>query len=236
LNRTGIVVAMVAEAKALTGRSVAADGSIHLLKGNLIQLSGIGAIRASLSAKALVGKGIDALLSWGVAGGLVSKLVPGSLILPETIIAANRTVYPVDPSWHEHLCQRIREYVELHTEPLAESTMVLSCSGEKRSLSSQTGAIAADMESAAVAAVAQEAGVPFLAVRAVADPVGLAIPQIALAAVDIYGRLSLLKLIRGLVRHPEEMAALFLLSRNFRAAKNTLAKVAPWVRDDLPVS
>jgi adenosylhomocysteine nucleosidase len=170
-------------------------------------------------------EGATALLSWGIAGGLAPKLSPGSLILPKTIISSNQSLYHVDTPWHKSLCNRLKGHVDFHIEPLAESAMVVRTPAEKAILFRETGAIGVDMESAAVATVAQDAGVPFMVVRAVADSTDTPIPESALNAVDEFGRLSFLKLIQGLAEHPTELFAFIRIARNYRAAQRTLAAV-----------
>ncbi|MBW2148098.1 MAG: purine phosphorylase [Deltaproteobacteria bacterium] len=223
---TGIVAAMTAEARILAKRPMEAGEVIHLPEGAMMQLSGIGARRACSAARNLLEKGATALLSWGSAGGLISGLSPGSLVLPKTIIAADQSVYPIDATWHELLTSRLKAHVDFHKGPLAESTIILTGCVEKTTLFRRTGATAADMESAAVAVVAQEAGVPFMAVRAITDPVEMAIPHSAITAIDEFGRLRPSKLLKGLARHPLELFPLVRLGRYFHAAKTTLATVA----------
>jgi adenosylhomocysteine nucleosidase len=179
-----------------------------------------------MASRTLLEKGARALLSWGSAGGLTPWLSPGSLILPKTIIGSNQSLYHVDATWHQSLCSRLTGHVDFQTEPMVESSTVVRTPAEKVILSRQTGAIGVDMESAAVASVAQQAGVPFLAVRAVADSTDEIIPEIALNAVDEFGQLSFLKLIQGLAGYPAEVFALIRIARNHRAAQRTLAAVA----------
>ena len=61
------------------------------------------------------------------------------------------------------------------------------------------------MESGAVARVAKEAGVPFMAVRAIADSADIGHPPGSLGALDEFGELNLLRLFKGLIRHPLEL-------------------------------
>ncbi len=187
----GIVVATTAEARSLTKHPLASGGA-------LLQISGIGAKRAHLAARTLLEKGATSLLSWGSAGGLIPGLSPGSLVLPKNIIAADGSVYSVDATWHESLCTQLKGKVNLHEGSLAESMTVVTSPEEKATLFQQTGAIAVDMESAAVAAEAQKARVPFMAIRAVADPVGMTLPRSALTALDEFGRLRPLKLLKAI--------------------------------------
>lgn len=225
LRRLGIVVAMTAEARTLVRKPIIAGELIYLPEGILVQLSGVGARRARGAAKNLLELGASALLSWGCAGGLVPALSPGSLVLPRVVIGNDQFSSSTDPTWHERLSNRLKGCLDFHQGPLAESAKVLRTSAEKRILSERTGAIAADMESGAVAGMAQEAHVPFMAIRAIADSLDAIIPGTSLAAVDEFGQLNPLKLLRGLIGHPLELFPMIRLGFNFRAAQATLAKI-----------
>ncbi len=222
-------MATTAEARSLTKHPLASGGA-------LLQISGIGAKRANLAARTLLEKGATSLLSWGSAGGLIPGLSPGSLVLPKNIIAVDGSVYPVDATWRESLCGQLKEKVNLHEGLLAESMTVLIHPAEKAALFKRTGAMAVDMESAAVAAEAQRAGVPFMAIRAVADPVGTTLPQSALASLDEFGKLRPSRLLKALAKNPVELFSLVRLGRNFHAAQSTLSIVARLAGSKLFVS
>lgn len=230
--RLGIVVAMPTEARSLTKRRLVLGEQIQLQESISLHLSGIGPRRARRAAEALLGKGSTALLSWGIAGGLIPSLSPGSLVIPRSIIAADRTCYGVDLNWHGRIVNRLSSQLIPHTEPLAESPGVLTSPAEKKALFHRTGAVAVDMESAAVALVAKAAKAPFMAVRAIADPVNLALPKNALVAFSSSGRLSVLSILKGLLQHPMDLFTLARLGLNFRAAQDTLATVARMIGID----
>jgi adenosylhomocysteine nucleosidase len=109
---------------------------------------------------------------------------------------------------------------------LAESGTVLRSSEEKRALVERTGAMAVDMESGAVARAAQGAHASFMAIRAIADSANMTIPESSLGAVDEFGELNVLRLLKELISRPFELFAIIRLGWNFRAAQVTLAKVA----------
>ena len=228
-------MAVTAEARSLVKQSIANGELVHLPDGTMLSVSGMGPRRAAVASRALLENGATALLSWGCAGGLDPKLSSGGLILPKTVIASDQILYHVDATWHESLCNRLKGHVAFHTEPLVESTNAVRTPGEKIILFHETGAIGVDMESAAVGAVAQEARVPFMVVRAVADSADTTIPDSTLNAVDEFGRLSLLKLVQGLAGHPTELLALVRIARNYLAAQRTLAAVARLTEKNLLV-
>jgi adenosylhomocysteine nucleosidase len=226
LSTLGIVVAVTAEARSLVKQTIAIGELIWLPDGAMLTVSGMGPRRATMASRALLEKGAKALLSWGSAGGLSPELSPGSLILPRIVIASDQSLYHVNAAWHNSLCDRLKGHIDFHTDPITESTTVVCSPGEKAILFRETGAIGVDMESAAVATVAQEVEVPFMVVRAVADAMDTTIPKSPLNAFDEFGRLSFSKLIQGLAGHPKELFVLVRIGRNYRAAQKTLAAVA----------
>jgi len=233
LRHLGIVVAMTAEARSLVRGLTVTEGLIYLAEGIVIKLSGVGPRRAREAAKNLLEHGATALVSWGCAGALVPTLSPGSLVLPSSVIGADGCSYSPDPAWHGRLLGRVKGYVDLHQGFLAESGTVLRSSEERRALVERTGAMAVDMESGAVARVAQGAHAAFLAVRAIADSADMAIPQSSVGAVDEFGELKLLRLLKELISQPFELFAMIRLGWNFRAAQVTLTKVARLAGTDL---
>ncbi len=226
----------MAEARILTKEPIPGGEVTYLPSGAMLAVSGVGPMRAATTSRVLLEKGATALLSWGSAGGLASKVSPGNLILPKTVIASDRSFYHVDGPWHERLCNRLKGHVGFHTESLVESSRVVRTPAEKASLLRETGAVGVDMESGAVAAVARKAQVRFMVVRAVADAAGTSIPESTLDAIDEFGRLNFFKLIQGLAKNPRELLALVRIARNYRTAQRGLATVARLIGKDLFIS
>jgi adenosylhomocysteine nucleosidase len=226
LKRLGIVVAMIDEAKALTKRPLDISQTIEVHEGVLVYLSGVGRKRAARAAQSLLNRGATALLSWGTAGGLVPGLAPGSLVLPKTVMGSDPSLFQVDPSWHEQLRSRLEGRFDLRNETLIESPTVLMTPEEKRALADRTGAVAVDMESAAVAFAAEQAGLPFVALRVISDPLDQTLPSCALSAYDASGHLKRWRLLRGLVQHPEELLGWMRLTKSLRKARRTLTGIA----------
>ncbi|MFB0505490.1 MAG: purine phosphorylase [Thermodesulfobacteriota bacterium] len=221
----GVVTALKAEAQVLIKKPMATGEVLHLPEGILLKISGIGARRARVASETLVKKGATALLSWGSAGGLLATLSPGSLILPEKVLSSDRISFSVDTQWHERLCARLSGHADLHTGLLIQSPTVLRSPEEKIAMFNRYGAIAVDMESAAVAQVALLEGVPFMAIRAVSDPAYVSIPPSAMITIDERGIFRPVRLLRSIFRHPRELLPLVRLARTFRAAQTTLASV-----------
>jgi adenosylhomocysteine nucleosidase len=93
----------------------------------------------------------------------------------------------------------------------------------------ETGAVAVDMESSAVAEVAVASHVPFLAVRVIVDTALDSIPE-SVTAAGASGQVRIARLLTGLARSPGDIMALVRLSRRYGAAIRSLRAVAKLVR------
>lgn len=224
--RVGVVAALPAEGQCLSSRKLCPGGSVSLAGALQLQLAGMGPDRAHRAAKHLLAAGAKALVSWGVAGGLAPQLKAGTLLLPETVQTAKGQVYCTDSHWRQTLIQCLDDSLPLSCEALQHTETVLSLPREKADLYQQTRCVAADMESAAVARLAAEAQVPFLVIRAIADPAHAALPTSALQALDPNGRFQPFTFVTSLLRHPQDLLGLWQLGGYFRAAKTTLCTLA----------
>jgi len=228
VHRPGIVVALRDEARCLGCALVAEDGVVECADGSRIGLSGMGAARAAAMAQRLLAGGADSLLSWGTCGALSVALNPGDLLLPEMVLDVAGARYAVDASWRSALLARLPAAVG---GTLLSVPQALAAPAAKTAARARWMADAVDMESAAVAAVAARAGVPFVALRAVVDGASRRLPAAALAAVDSIGRPRLLALLGGLARSPAELPALLALGRDFSVAQRTLRDSAARLAD-----
>lgn len=188
---------------------------------------GIGATAANRAAEQLVTAGATALLSWGSAAGLISGPQAGDVFIPEVILDNGGNNYPVDAAWRTRLKASLRSSpINLLGGALADSSTVLQSPADKQRLYHATGALAADMESAAVAHVARRHEIPFLCIRAIADSATMSVPPALLAMLDNFGRPRLPALLLQLSRRPGLIPELFRLGRAFGAATRSLRIVA----------
>jgi hopanoid-associated phosphorylase len=179
-----------------------------------IACSGGSAERARSEAARLVVEGAAALVSFGLAGGLAPELRPGDLLLPETVRSAGAATWSVDPIWRERVHARlIAGGLEPRSGALLGSERLLASAFDKRELLETSGARAVDMESHEVAVVATDAKLPFLVIRALADPYDQVIPQVAREALRPDGRVRLQAMLGGLFRERGSAIALIRLVR-----------------------
>ncbi|MDE2305770.1 MAG: hypothetical protein KGL34_09430 [Gammaproteobacteria bacterium] len=231
MNAIGIVAALGAEARTLRGARRVRDPSARLAPGEHVLVSGIGPRAASLAARSLADAGADALVSWGTAGGLDPALRPGTLLLPCEILADGGDRYCVDPAWRAREIERLApQPAVLRFGAVADGALLSSAAAiadreAKQLAHRQSGAVAVDMESAAVAAVAADRRLPLLVVRAIVDGAGDEIPP-AIVEASRAGPIRASRLIGGLLRSPAELGAMLRLAGRFAAARATLRVVA----------
>jgi adenosylhomocysteine nucleosidase len=181
--------------------------------------------RARHAARAFVEQGASGLLSFGIAAGLGPEARPGDLLLPETVVLSGGAELAADPAWRARLkAKLLRSGPIVHPGALAGVDRLLLLAKEKRRLREATGAVAADMESHAIAEAARQAGRPFVVLRAVADPAGQALPQAAGQALGLDGRVRPLAVARGLLRRPHDLPALLALWRQSARAHAALRR------------
>jgi hypothetical protein len=82
------------------------------------------------------------------------------------------------------------------------------------------------MESIAIAQVANQHALPFLAIRVIADPVDMNLPLAITHSLNQQSEVVLRKLLCFLVLHPFELPGLIRLGLYFNSAKKTLKLIA----------
>lgn len=229
----GIVVALPAEAATLGVRHLHAGGEA-LLEHGWLAVAGIGHERAVAAARRLMEQGARALISWGVAGAVLSALRAGDLLLPRRVLSANES-WVTDAQWREQIARAMQAESRVHvvTDDLYCSRSPVLSIVEKHALA-ERGAAAVDMESAAVAMVAARAGVPFVAIKAICDEAETAIAHAAMAMLDIDGRLSWRAAAKALRAGPRAWRDLAALRAGFAAARRTLSRAAQAMPRGLP--
>jgi adenosylhomocysteine nucleosidase len=225
VKRTGFITALASEARTLRpafGRGACTS----MAHGVLIAVAGIGAPAAGRAAAAVMKAGARALVSWGYAGGLAPNLTSGTLVVPDRILCTDGSVFDTDEGWREALLARIAGQHSVRRGTLLSSPLILADEECKSRHFRASGAIAVDMESAAVARVAQAWNVPFLAVRAVLDTWGEQVPRALADAIDREGKLRWVQLWRDVARSPRTLHQLLGLRSNYREARQALIVAA----------
>jgi len=167
------------------------------------------------------------MLSFGIAGGLSSHLVAGDWLVATGVISGGRRI-ETDVEWSGRLAERL---------PGAELGDIVTVADpvlhpiHKRRLHRETGASAVDMESFQAAVLADELGVPFVAVRVIADPADRELPPAAKLGLQPDGSVALGAVVRSLLRKPSQIPSLACVGTDawiaFRALHKGRDKLGP---------
>ncbi|MBC8176713.1 MAG: hypothetical protein H8E19_04855 [Deltaproteobacteria bacterium] len=238
MNSTiGLVVALPSEARALIGRGRWQHAEGHLFRRShlnnrthlIVVRSGLGMENAFLASQWLIAEGVVALGVSGVSGGLDPGLEPGDLVLADSIIQENGNTCQqiwegnfkfVDISYAALIAKGIPTY----RGPIITVQRAVLSARNKQALFTKTNALAVDMESAAVAAVAIKASIPFFALRTVCDAATRSIPIEIFDCLNQVGNVRLFHFLRMLLIRPALVSDLLRTRINFNAALATLGR------------
>ncbi|MBU6396654.1 MAG: hypothetical protein KJS74_00550 [Rhodospirillales bacterium] len=166
------------------------------------------------AAEALAQEGAEALISFGLAGGLRPGLRPGTILVPSVVICGTR-IYPCD--------YRLIEFLGGATAGAILAGHKIAASTQAKALLYQRSHPAAiDLESGSVAEIAKERKLPFAALRAVADPAERNLPPAALVALKDDGSLDIIRLMACIARQPWQVPRLVAVGRDAKAARQAL--------------
>jgi adenosylhomocysteine nucleosidase len=232
LNAAGVVAALAAEARTLDPAPVRGAtqprggiGYEMLSGGMLLVVSGIGQAAAAAAAGRLIDAGAGALVSWGLAGGLAPSLEAGAVCLPEEVIGPDGTHYSTAREWRETLARSVAAHRRVAGGSMLTSAAPIATTAAKAAAHRDTGAVAVDMESSAVAKVALTRGLPFIAVRAIVDTAADELPR-AVSGASGSGQVRIGRLVLGLMRSPVDLVSLLRLAKRYRIAIGSLRTVA----------
>ncbi len=172
------------------------------------------------------------LVSFGVAGGLSPHLRPGQVILSAEVIGDDRRWRP-----HQQFHSEVSELayrIGAVEGPVLGWSEIISTEESKRRAWRDTGALAVDLESAIVARGPAGAAVwPLGGRRTIADPAPRQLPPAALIPLADDGTPAFARVLREVLRRPQQIAALLGLARETRQALMALAGPARALRGAL---
>jgi len=162
------------------------------------------------------------VISFGVAGGLDPSLKSGDVVVATEVMAG-------DSRWLAGLAlsEELIGGTGLGRRRVVQGGLagveeLVAAQAGKAALHLETGAVAVDMESHIAAAYAEEAGLPFAALRVISDPAGRALPSLATGAIKANGEIDLRKVLRALARNPLTLRALVSTGLDFNRALRSL--------------
>ena len=225
MRRIGVLTGLAVETRVLTRTAAGQDGSL------LVACAGANADRARQEAEGLAAAGAGMLLSFGLAGGLDPRLRPGDVILASGIVLPEGRVIDTDAAWRRSAFSRAQAAgIRVMEGAVAGNRQILATPEDKKRLAERSGALAVDMESSVAAEVADRAGLPLLAIRAIADPAWRSLPSIALLPLRPDGRVEPRAMARCLVSRPGEWLQVLRLALDTGAGLAALRRVAVLIK------
>ena len=179
-------------------------------------LAGVGMTPATEATEYLIERFTPSLVVLsGIAGGIDAGLSVGDLVVPEVVIDyATGTEYRSTAVGATAITGRL-----ITTDGLIDQPLLLE--------ENKKGVIAVDMETAAMAAVCEGRGVPWLAFRGISDLTheGL-VNDDTLTLVNTDGSADVMRALKLVARQPSVIPKLIKLGKDTALATNVAAKAA----------
>jgi adenosylhomocysteine nucleosidase len=238
LNGIGLVVALPCEIPAgfvrivspehLKPRTFAVYRSVLGAGQHVAVQAGVGRIRAAEAARLLIQRFSPlALASFGFAGGLSPELARGTVVIGTAVV--EETASGNLPVADRDLAEQFRaaaaaENLQVGQGLLVTSRQLVANPTAKTALRLRCGACAVDMETAGIVKVAHEAGLPWVAVRAIVDGAEQSLPAACLTMLREDGSIALGRLIQTFCRSPQLLWHMLRLARHTATARRHLSQ------------
>jgi hopanoid-associated phosphorylase len=168
------------------------------------------------------------LMSFGIAGALSPDLRAGDVVISAEVVSDGQR-WRADEGFQDRVGELTRE-IGAYRGAVLGADAILATELAKSRAWTETGALAVDLESAVVARIASQAGIPFLVVRTIADTAFRELPPAALIPLSEAGTPNLARVLISLLRRPRQLGTLIGLARETRMALLALAGPARALR------
>jgi len=185
-------------------------------RAGLSAVVGAGDHRRTVAVVEEAASAAECLVSFGIAGALKPGLRAGDIILSTEVIDEDRRWLSSD-SLRGRLAELVRE-IGASEGPVLGARMVLATKADKRRAWHETGALAVDLESVVVARAAAALGIPFIVLRAIADPATRELPPAALVPLGRDGKPVFGHVLASVMRRPQQLPTLLGVAREARRA------------------
>ena len=165
----------------------------------------------------------NCLISFGVAGALSPQLRSGDVIVSAEVVGEGEE-WRGEGGFQRRLIDRARAMGAIEG-PVFGASQIHATRDSKAQAWRRTGALAVDLESAIVGRIAAAVGIPFIVLRAVADPATRELPPAALIPLAANGMPDLARVLAEIAARPWQIGGLIGLARETRRGLDAL--VAP---------
>jgi nucleoside phosphorylase len=191
------------------------EGSLGALRVTAM-LTEIGMANARAAARRILDAGVEIVAVVGIAGSVDRSLAMGALIMPERVVER--------ASGREHRPTFLGDHRGAGTLSCGDD---LITSPETLDQMFDGGVIAVDMETAAVAAVCDDAGTPWSVFRAISDYAGSGfLDEELMALIESDGTAARAAMARYAEDHPDRIETLTQFAKDAELATDTAADAA----------
>jgi hopanoid-associated phosphorylase len=186
-----------------------AEARIAARSGGVRAVAGVNdTARLDDLARQWAAQGGEAIISFGIAAGLVPQYSAGACLIGREVVFGGAS-YSADPAWTASIKKLVGSADVVR---IAGVDRPLAHPSEKQALCMASGAAAADMESHLVARIAAELVLPFAILRVIADPAERELPPAALSGLRADGRLNIGAVLASLAKSPRQLPAVIRLA------------------------
>ncbi len=204
---------------------------VEIQKGLFLCLSGMGHERAIIAANKLLALRVDGVISWGVAGAIEPTINAGDLILASAIIKQDSR-YTTTSQWHDWVFEYLQQSsANLINGDIVSSKEACASTADKKKLFDATGALAVDMESAAIAEIAMKNNLDFLVLRAIADNAHTHIPEAVLNHTNYLGQPAIFNFTLSCLLKTTQIREILILAKAYRKGLASLSRIAPGLKN-----
>lgn len=189
-------------------------------RAGLPAVVGAGDHRRTVQVVEEAASAAECLVSFGIAGALKPGLRAGDIVLSTEVVDEDRRWLTSD-----NIRSRISELAEqigALEGPVLGAQIPVATKRDKRAAWKETGAIAVDLESVVVARAAAALGIPFVVLRAIADPAARELPPAALVPLAADGTPALGQVLASVLTSPRQLPTLLTVAREARQALQAL--------------
>lgn len=161
----------------------------YLGKSVVAVVCGVGKVNAATCTQLLISEfSVNRLINIGIAGGLGPGIVPGDIVIADTLVQHDMDLqalglppgqlfrldtfdFPADPALFQLALDAARNIQnhQVHVGRIVTGDQFIACQQKTQWLTQTFGALACEMESAAIAQVCYLNALPFVCIRSISD-------------------------------------------------------------------
>ena len=179
------------------------------------------AIRAT---KKVLKNDVDVVVSFGLAGSIDKNLKNGEIIIPSFIVNHQKKKRFTSEKFNRLFISTLNIQQKfnqgLYTSNKIENLNTLNKTNKIKNVS------AVDMESFYILEESRNKKIPFCCIRVIFDDLNFNIPRFIGKLIDEDGKVIFKKLIKGILKKPQNIGSLFVMFKYYLRAKTNLKKVS----------